>query len=111
MRRRSIPKRFPIWNSAACVSTWSTPPTRSEEHTSELQSPLHLVCRLLLEKKRMQLMFHRLLVFRMVLFITSVVSPSNVLTAAPFNGLVAYWTFWWDASDWTPHRLKTFLFG
>src|SRR2546429_1509926 len=25
--------------------------TRSEEHTSELQSPLHLVCRLLLEKK------------------------------------------------------------
>src|SRR5690348_18208690 len=25
--------------------------TRSEEHTSELQSPVHLVCRLLLEKK------------------------------------------------------------
>src|SRR2546429_4405727 len=27
------------------------PPRRSEEHTSELQSRLHLVCRLLLEKK------------------------------------------------------------
>src|SRR2546429_4320611 len=27
---------------------------RSEEHTSELQSRLHLVCRLLLEKKEMQ---------------------------------------------------------
>src|SRR5579863_10605718 len=27
-------------------------PTRSEEHTSELQSPVHLVCRLLLEKKK-----------------------------------------------------------
>src|SRR5690348_17663022 len=27
------------------------PPSRSEEHTSELQSPVHLVCRLLLEKK------------------------------------------------------------
>src|SRR5690348_18198078 len=27
------------------------PPKRSEEHTSELQSPVHLVCRLLLEKK------------------------------------------------------------
>src|SRR2546429_6846011 len=27
------------------------PPLRSEEHTSELQSRLHLVCRLLLEKK------------------------------------------------------------
>src|SRR5256884_4777057 len=41
---------------------WRTPPTspcgvrvkmpRSEEHTSELQSRLHLVCRLLLEKKK-----------------------------------------------------------
>src|SRR2546422_10266461 len=28
------------------------PRTRSEEHTSELQSRLHLVCRLLLEKKK-----------------------------------------------------------
>src|SRR5258708_14082633 len=28
--------------------------TRSEEHTSELQSPDHLVCRLLLEKKKNQ---------------------------------------------------------
>src|SRR5690348_17581275 len=27
---------------------------RSEEHTSELQSPVHLVCRLLLEKKKNQ---------------------------------------------------------
>src|SRR5690348_18212440 len=26
--------------------------SRSEEHTSELQSPVHLVCRLLLEKKK-----------------------------------------------------------
>src|SRR5947208_5217721 len=30
----------------------SVPPLRSEEHTSELQSPDHLVCRLLLEKKK-----------------------------------------------------------
>src|SRR5690348_17557898 len=28
---------------------------RSEEHTSELQSPVHLVCRLLLEKKNIPL--------------------------------------------------------
>src|SRR5690348_18185991 len=28
------------------------PVARSEEHTSELQSPVHLVCRLLLEKKK-----------------------------------------------------------
>src|SRR5260370_21284683 len=30
----------------------ATPATRSEEHTSELQSHLNLVCRLLLEKKK-----------------------------------------------------------
>src|SRR2546429_3807554 len=53
---------------AAGISTNATPPSngsdvyfeilgrpvgqRSEEHTSELQSRLHLVCRLLLEKKK-----------------------------------------------------------
>src|SRR3989454_5009083 len=31
-----------------CKRNW----TRSEEHTSELQSPCNLVCRLLLEKKK-----------------------------------------------------------
>src|SRR5205807_8637008 len=31
-------------------------PPRSEEHTSELQSPCNLVCRLLLEKKKRQLL-------------------------------------------------------
>src|SRR5690348_18093618 len=37
--------------SAASASTGHAWPARSEEHTSELQSPVHLVCRLLLEKK------------------------------------------------------------
>src|SRR5258708_20879887 len=32
---------------------------RSEEHTSELQSPDHLVCRLLLEKKKKRTTTHR----------------------------------------------------
>src|SRR5256885_12107556 len=40
---------------AGCAQRWpSVAPTsrkRSEEHTSELQSPCNLVCRLLLEKK------------------------------------------------------------
>src|SRR2546429_5085240 len=40
-----------------CPGFFRTPPgsrvlSRSEEHTSELQSRLHLVCRLLLEKKK-----------------------------------------------------------
>src|SRR2546429_2061191 len=34
---------------------------RSEEHTSELQSRLHLVCRLLLEKKKNRLLANRCL--------------------------------------------------
>src|SRR2546422_1997543 len=33
---------------------------RSEEHTSELQSRLHLVCRLLLEKKKVKAHHHAL---------------------------------------------------
>src|SRR3989449_7789963 len=46
-RRRSRAGPSSAWTCAspACSS-------RSEEHTSELQSRLHLVCRLLLEKKK-----------------------------------------------------------
>src|SRR6266436_7018476 len=39
---------------------WARRTRRSEEHTSELQSRLHLVCRLLLEKKKKKII--RLLV-------------------------------------------------
>src|SRR2546422_5764645 len=38
-------------DSTRCTCSRSSS-TRSEEHTSELQSRLHLVCRLLLEKKK-----------------------------------------------------------
>src|SRR2546426_5105668 len=34
------------------LSAWVKSMNRSEEHTSELQSPCNLVCRLLLEKKK-----------------------------------------------------------
>src|SRR6266850_7874480 len=53
----SLHDALPIWRRA----TWSHarwcakpkgPALRSEEHTSELQSPCNLVCRLLLEKKK-----------------------------------------------------------
>src|SRR2546425_5413998 len=37
---------------AASASRSSSPSSRSEEHTSELQSLAYLVCRLLLEKKK-----------------------------------------------------------
>src|SRR5258708_13008872 len=40
--------------STRTASALALSPSRSEEHTSELQSPDHLVCRLLLEKKKKQ---------------------------------------------------------
>src|SRR2546426_4934838 len=37
---------------AVLMAGWAPTHARSEEHTSELQSPCNLVCRLLLEKKK-----------------------------------------------------------
>src|SRR5690242_21021036 len=56
---RSTSSRSP-WTSAAAPGAGQPPPSfgsqppgsRSEEHTSELQSDVNLVCRLLLEKKK-----------------------------------------------------------
>src|SRR5256885_13165493 len=57
-RRKSDPARRGRWRgpqaSPGCPRGSRAPrgaPRRSEEHTSELQSPCNLVCRLLLEKK------------------------------------------------------------
>src|SRR2546429_5341094 len=41
-----------LWQPACAATRPTTCSSRSEEHTSELQSRLHLVCRLLLEKKK-----------------------------------------------------------
>src|SRR2546430_2023216 len=64
---RSLPAQYAIWVGRFARGDWgrsiatgrpvrallgdAVPPTRSEEHTSELQSQSNLVCRLLLEKK------------------------------------------------------------
>src|SRR5574337_2087874 len=54
----SLHDALPICSNRSPVSARRSRPwcrrrdTRSEEHTSELQSPLNLVCRLLLEKKK-----------------------------------------------------------
>src|SRR5690348_17617324 len=42
-----------------CILPSAGKQLRSEEHTSELQSPVHLVCRLLLEKKKNAPTTHR----------------------------------------------------
>src|SRR4051794_41626984 len=49
---RSMPMR--PGHSRASFFSASMKKERSEEHTSELQSPVHLVCRLLLEKKKIR---------------------------------------------------------
>src|SRR5574337_466846 len=45
----TMPKPLTVWITINCGKFFKR---RSEEHTSELQSPLNLVCRLLLEKKK-----------------------------------------------------------
>src|SRR5258708_18373031 len=49
--RRLNPQWAALSSGAACTGE-PRATMRSEEHTSELQSPDHLVCRLLLEKKK-----------------------------------------------------------
>src|SRR5256885_3824087 len=46
-----VPRFAPMDSAPRLRSRWPTR-WRSEEHTSELQSPCNLVCRLLLEKKK-----------------------------------------------------------
>src|SRR2546427_1728567 len=48
---------------------------RSEEHTSELQSQSNLVCRLLLEKKKIMTTAYRLFMFCITIAMFSGVSP------------------------------------
>src|SRR2546426_6845028 len=45
----------PVGDAAAGIHGAEVAASRSEEHTSELQSPCNLVCRLLLEKKKKEI--------------------------------------------------------
>src|SRR6266566_1762097 len=56
-RSRPVSCGCPSARSRAPVRRAQEDPPRSEEHTSELQSPCNLVCRLLLEKKKQKLIF------------------------------------------------------
>src|SRR2546426_9891639 len=57
-RRNGLPPAGPhdrnSWDSPPQSPATANGNVRSEEHTSELQSPCNLVCRLLLEKKKKQ---------------------------------------------------------
>src|SRR2546422_7353699 len=50
VEKSTVPARTAYWIDTTIRRLAG--PERSEEHTSELQSRLHLVCRLLLEKKK-----------------------------------------------------------
>src|SRR5207248_9058939 len=54
MMRRATVECLSNHSPSFSFTSCSTSPLRSEEHTSELQSPYDLVCRLLLEKKKFQ---------------------------------------------------------
>src|SRR2546426_7660949 len=51
-RRNRMNRRALIKSASAALLAFGFDGCRSEEHTSELQSPCNLVCRLLLEKKK-----------------------------------------------------------
>ena len=59
---KSYGNTIPLWENDKktqksvnkIITNMKKPGERSEEHTSELQSPANLVCRLLLEKKNIQ---------------------------------------------------------
>src|SRR2546430_8103429 len=55
---RSLAERLPLPNPRDHSSEIFADTLRSEEHTSELQSQSNLVCRLLLEKKKQNLLGH-----------------------------------------------------
>src|SRR3712207_8955041 len=55
LERLCSASRFGVYSCSESLSSWPTDTrarSRSEEHTSELQSRQYLVCRLLLEKKK-----------------------------------------------------------
>src|SRR5256885_10697754 len=51
------------WAQESQSSAESSHSSRSEEHTSELQSPCNLVCRLLLEKKKKKTMYDKSFIY------------------------------------------------
>src|SRR6266446_5355296 len=81
---------FRSWGVEAVAQGDDGPPRgreleiRSEEHTSELQSPCNLVCRLLLEKKNKTYFVSCLLNFR--------AAPIALINASSLNGLSSYST-------------------
>src|SRR5690349_23070366 len=70
--RSIVPQIMPYRASFKHASGPRKPRTRSEEHTSELQSRRDLVCRLLLEKKKKKKIFFLAIFSKNLLFFLSI---------------------------------------
>src|SRR2546429_6025392 len=70
---KKLPRKFVSKTRFQSSQVTSRLESRSEEHTSELQSRLHLVCRLLLEKKKNNICFH----IQLIIIKLQVVNPKR----------------------------------
>src|SRR5437879_2784476 len=75
-----------------CASRCCACAMRSEEHTSELQSPMYLVCRLLLEKKNILVVSYLLFLLRIqrlfyLFFFFTVTLPTDIYTLSLHDAL------------------------
>src|SRR5947208_10461014 len=66
VRRRQLHELSRPPRKLPCEDRSSQGSLRSEEHTSELQSPDHLVCRLLLEKKKSATLYFKTSQFNLI---------------------------------------------
>src|SRR2546429_6475707 len=80
-RRRTPRTRLKMAALAPIPRASVTMTVRSEEHTSELQSRLHLVCRLLLEKKKTNHLVHARFCDTLSLIITHVTLSAETVFA------------------------------
>src|SRR3989449_5653527 len=89
-----------MFRSSGSGTFASTSWRRSEEHTSELQSRLHLVCRLLLEKKKKQRTYQKNEDRAMVFFVIEFNCPDRIYRPATTTILI---------SNRTSRRARTYM--
>src|SRR5947208_6226402 len=81
-----VSSEFSLWTYECNIMT-----PRSEEHTSELQSPDHLVCRLLLEKKKI---FHDRTIRGAARF-AQVAEMQSVIVMRKWPAAFSVHCYWW----------------
>src|SRR2546429_6269999 len=102
----TAPMVIPCQRKILRICSRRAPKERSEEHTSELQSRLHLVCRLLLEKKKTNLN---------TLGLTPMTRPVSAtyyrpLSLSRINPTLAYFNVFGDNAVRRPYPLSVSAF-